>query len=89
MGTSVDDEHEWDDNPTPNDSKHDTAPHDLSGVARALAAAGDGDSITRTAYAEGQEDVIRALYAVMKAHRLSMAEMDNIVLLWRREITGL
>jgi hypothetical protein len=83
---------EWVDNPTVNDSKHDTAPHDLSGVARALATGaptGDHETVLRMAFDEGTEETIRALYVVMRRKRLTQPEMDNIVLLLRQEIVRL
>lgn len=82
----------WADEPTRNDSKHDTTPHDLSGVARALAtgaACGDHETVLRMAFDEGAEEAIRALYVVMRRKQLTQAEMDNIVLLVRREIVRL
>ena len=83
---------EWDDDPTPSDSTHDTAPHDLSGVARALATGatrGDHEMVLRMAFDEGAEEAIRALYVVMRRKRLTTAEMDAIVLAVRREIVRL
>lgn len=83
---------EWADDPTPSDSAHDTAPHDLSGVARALATGavrGDHDVVLRMAFDEGAEEAIRALYVVMRRKRLTRPEMDAIVLAMRREIVRL
>jgi hypothetical protein len=85
---------EWADDPTPSDSAHDTAPHDLSGVARALAtgaAHGDHEMVLRMAFDEGTEEAIRALYVVMRrrGRGMAQAEMDAIVLAVRREIVRL
>ncbi len=79
-----------DDDPTVVEDKHPTGPHDLSGFAR-ISAARERDDIVRVAYSEGQEDAIRALYAVMRraGRPLSRAEMDNLVLAVRQLLTQL
>jgi len=81
---------EWDE-PTRNDSTHDTAPHDLIGLARISAVREPGD-VLRLAYGEGQEDAIRALYAVLRTARrppLTTGEQDAIVLAVRQRLTRL
>lgn len=80
---------EWDD-PTPVESTQDTPTRDLSGVAR-ISAARSRDDVVRLAYGEGQEDAVRALYAVMRAaaRPLTRAEMDHIVLAVRQRFTRL
>lgn len=80
--------------PTRPDGQHDTAPHDLSGVARALATgspSGDHETVLRMAFDEGAEEAIRALYVVMRRRGRGMArdEMDAIVLAMRAEIVRL
>lgn len=69
---------------THNDSKQDTAPHDLSGAARVSAPAADPPLVFR----EGQEDIIRAVYVVFGPH-MSRGEIDNIVLALRQVSTRL
>lgn len=79
MGRRVD---EWDDEPTVNESKHDTAPHDLTGLARA--SVGDPGLV----FGEGIEEAIRALYVVMRKRGRGMPriEMDAIVAAVRAEV---
>jgi len=80
---------EWEE-PTRNDSTHDTAPHDLIGLARISSVREPGD-VLRLAYGEGQEDAIRALYGVLRAARrpLTTGEQDAIVLAVRQRLTRL
>jgi hypothetical protein len=79
------------DDPTVVEDRADTGPHDLTGLAR-VSAARDRDDIVRTAYTEGQEDAIRALYAVMRTKRfppMTRDEMDTVVLAVRARLTRL
>ena len=63
---------EWDDDPTPSDSTHDTAPHDLTGLARA--SVGDPGLV----FGEGIEEAVRAMYEFFRDRGLTRVEMDNI-----------
>ncbi len=74
---------EWAAAPTVNDSKHDTAPHDLRGLARA--STGDPALV----FSEGIEECVRAMYVYFRKRGLTRAEMDNIVLGVRGEIRKL
>lgn len=73
------------------ESRTPTGKHDLSALAR-VSAMRDREDAIRTAYTEGQEDAIRALYAVMRHYRrvaMTQGEMDNLVLAVRLRFTQL
>lgn len=89
MSSSFRSSDEWGNDPTVNESQHDTAPHDLSGLARALASPADHEGVLRAAFGEGVEEAVRALYVVMRRKGLTRAEMDAIVLAVRGEIVSL
>jgi hypothetical protein len=81
----------WPDETTvPDDQRHrlDTPRQDLTALARTTAPDAAED-VLRMAYAEGQEDAVRALYAVCRAHRLTRDHADHIVLDVRQRLTKL
>jgi hypothetical protein len=82
---------DWADAPltSPDRDRHDTPPHDLTALARATASPEAHEDALRLAYSEGQEDVVRALYAVCRAHGLTREHMDHIVLDVRLRLTRL
>jgi hypothetical protein len=90
-GSASDPPDAWPDETTVRDDQRhrlDTPRQDLTALARATAPAAAED-VMRMAFDEGIEEAVRAFYVVMRHKGLTRLEMDNIVLLWRREITGL